>query len=87
MIYRTKGDNNNTVDIDPVSYEQIEGKVQFKLDKFGVIITEMFTGAGLLLLFLFLFLSYYHSSRKEDRMLAREDARKLYNYCKYKKDD
>lgn len=87
VFYRTKGDNNNTADKDPVTYNEIDGKILFKLDKFGVIVTELFTGTGLIVLFLFLFISYYHSSRMEDRMLAREDARKLYNYCKYKKDD
>ncbi len=87
VYYKTKGDNNNSEDEEPVSFDNVDGKMIFKLDKFGIIVTEIFTGTGLFILFLFLVISYYHSSRMEDRMLAREDARKLYNYSKYKKDE
>lgn len=36
--YKTKGDNNNTEDKELVTYEQIEGKYQFKINNFGDIV-------------------------------------------------
>ena len=87
IYYRTKGDNNNTIDTDKITYNNIDGLYLFKMNKVGVVLTEIFTGTGLIILFFILAITYYHSSRMEDRKLAREDARKLYNVCKYKKDD
>lgn len=85
--YKTKGDNNNANDSDKITYKNIDGLYIFKMNKVGVILTEIFTGTGLIILFLILAVSYFHSSRMEDRELARADARKQYNVCKYKKDD
>ncbi len=40
ILYTTKGDNNNTEDKKKVTYQQIEGKYQFKLKHFGIL-TQM----------------------------------------------
>ena len=84
VLYRTKGDNNNTQDADLVKYEDIQGIFIFKISKIGTILTGGLTGTGLILIFLFLAISYHHSSKMEDRMLTREEARKRYNVYKYK---
>ena len=87
-LYKTKGDNNNSEDIDLVKYENIQGKYVFKLSKIGVVFTEGLTGTGIIVVFLILLLNYRHSSKMEDRALTREEARKRYNVYKYKdKDD
>ena len=85
--YKTKGDNNNTEDIDLISYENIEGLQFLKIGKVGTIITKLLTGTGLIVMIVIIVISYERSNRKEDRTLAREDARKKYNVCKYKKDE
>lgn len=83
--YKTKGDNNNTEDEELIDYDKIQGKYLFKISKVGVIITKSLTGTGLIVVFLILVLSYHYSSKKEDRRLTREEARKKYNICKYKR--
>lgn len=35
--YTTKGDNNNTEDKEKITYQQIEGKYQFKINQFGIV--------------------------------------------------
>lgn len=85
-LYRTKGDNNNSADTDPVKYEQIQGTVAFKISKIGALLTNLLTGTGITVIFLGLVLCYNYSSKKDDRRLVREEARKRYNFCKYGKD-
>ena len=36
--YQTKGDNNNAPDMEMTTYEKIQGKYQFKINHFGVVI-------------------------------------------------
>jgi len=84
IYYQTKGDNNNSEDIELVEYEDIQGKYSFKISKIGAILTGGLTGIGVIIIFILLILSYYHSSKIEDRILTREEARKRYNIYKYK---
>lgn len=84
-LYKTKGDNNNAEDENLVKYDNVIGKYVFKVSKIGVIITKSLTGTGLIVVFLILAISYHYSSKKEDRKLTREEARRKYNVCKYKK--
>jgi len=81
--YKTKGDNNNSEDIELVKYEDIQGVYCFKISKIGVILTGGLTGTGVIIVFLILVISYHHSSKMDDRMLTREEARKRYNIYKY----
>lgn len=46
--YITKGDSNNSVDLDPVMAEQIEGKVVYVLPFFGSVVLYMKTPIGTL---------------------------------------
>ena len=84
--YKTKGDNNNSEDSDLIKYEDIQGKLCFKISKIGAMLTGGLTGTGIIVVFLILALSYHQSSKKEDRILTREEARKKYNVYKYGKD-
>lgn len=83
--YKTKGDNNNSTDSDMVEYENIIGTVNFTIGKIGLIINALKTTGGIAFVVLILLISWVHSSRADDRILAREEARKRYNICKYKK--
>lgn len=86
-MYKTKGDNNSSADSDLVAYNQIQGTIVFKIDKLGAIITKFLTGTGIFVILIIIIVSYIHSSRKEEKRIAREDARKLYNIPKYEKED
>ena len=84
--YETKGDNNNSPDSDLVSYNQIQGRLVFKISKLGLIITQFTTGTGIAIILLVVILSYVHTSRKEEKRIAREDARRRFNKPRYSKE-
>lgn len=85
--YKTKGDNNNSEDSELVKYSQVKGKLVFKISKLGTVITKMFTGTGITILFAVIILSYIRDKNKEEKIIARENARKLYNVPKYEEND
>ena len=85
--YKTKGDNNNSVDPELVNYSQVKGILVFKISKLGTAITKLFTGTGIAILFAVIILSYIRDKNKEEKIIARENARKLYNVPKYEEND
>ena len=85
--YKTKGDNNNSEDSELVKYSQVKGKLVFKISKLGTVITKMFTGTGITILFAVIILSYIRDKNKEEKIISRENARKLYNVPKYEEND
>ena len=85
--YQTKGDNNNTEDPELVKYRQVKGKLVFKISKLGTIITNLLTGTGIAILFVVILLSYLRDKNKEEKIIARENARKLFNVPKYEEKD
>ena len=84
--YETKGDNNNSPDSDLVSYNQVQGRIIFKISKLGLIITQLTTGTGIAIILLIVALSYVHTNRKEEKRIAREDARIRFNKPRYSKE-
>ena len=87
IYYQTKGDNNNSEDPELVKYRQVKGKLVFKISKLGTIITNLLTGTGIAILFVFILLSYLRDKNKEEKIIARENARKLYNIPKYEENE
>ena len=85
--YKTKGDNNNSVDPELVNYSQVKGILVFKISKLGTVITKMFTGTGITILFAVIILSYIRDKNKEEKIISRENARKLYNVPKYEENE
>lgn len=85
--YKTKGDNNNSEDPEPINYNQVKGVLVFKISKLGKVITKLLTGTGITILFVFIVLSYLKDKNKEEKIIARENARKLYNVPKYEEND
>lgn len=76
--YRTKGDHNHAEDKKKVTYEQIEGKYQFKMKQLGVI-TKVMKNKFTLLFFVFMIIGicgYKH--RLEKKKQARKEKRKNY---------
>lgn len=86
-MYRTKGDNNNSADSDLVSYNQVQGILVYKIGKIGALITEFVTGAGIIIVLIIIVISYLHLSREDEKILAREYARRMYNVPKYEKEE
>ena len=84
--YQTKGDNNSSADPDLVNFNNIEGKIVFKISNLGIIISEITTGTGIALILVIVALSYIRTNRKEERRIAREDARRRFNKPKYTKE-
>lgn len=71
--YRTQGDNNNTPDKEKVTYSQIEGKYQFRLPKFGIIIELLKSKVTLFVLILMIiFISWYRSKLEKKRKIRKE---------------
>ena len=85
--YETKGDNNNSEDPELVNFQQVRGKLVFKISKLGTIITNLLTGTGIAILFVVILLSYLRDKNKEEKIIARENARKLFNVPKYEEKD
>ena len=83
--YQTKGDNNSSPDQDLVSYNQIQVKAIYKLDKIGLVLRSFTTGTGIIILALIIILGYMKSDRKEKKRIKRENDRKEHNIPKYKK--
>ncbi len=77
-MYQTKGDNNNSNDVDLISIENIKGKYNFKIHNAGRIIAQIITPTGLMLIILILTIGYINTSKKDDRKIARHIIRERY---------
>lgn len=86
-FYKTKGDNNNSEDVGLVESDRVKGVLLFKISKLGAIITKVLTGTGICVVIVIILLSYLRESRQEEKRIAREEARKIYNIPRYEKED
>lgn len=76
--YTTKGDNNNTEDKERITYEQIDGKYQFKISQFGIVINLLKSKITLMILVgIMIFIACYKSKIKK-RKEQRKEKRKKY---------
>lgn len=85
--YKTKGDNNNGEDPELVNFNQVQGVLVFKISNLGTIITKIISGTGIIIVFACIILSYLRDENKEEKRIARENARKMYNVPKYEEKD
>ncbi len=76
--YTTKGDNNNAEDREKITYEQIEGKYQFKINQFGVVVNLIKSKLTLILLVLIIILMYNHNRRSEQKRDIRKQKKENY---------
>lgn len=77
-LYQTKGDNNKREDKEKVSYSKIEGKYQFKISHFGVIVSVLQSKIVLFILVLIVGLDMYFNHRLRIKMQERRKKRKEY---------
>lgn len=77
IFYITKGDNNRNIDKDKITYEQIEGKYVFKINKFGYILNILKNRYLLSILFIILILCLIHIVMVKRRKNKREEKIKL----------
>lgn len=84
-IYTTKGDNNNAEDKEKVTYEQIEGKYQFKINGFGKIVEILQSKVTLILLVLIIVINYWYGNKLENRKLERKEKRREFKQQKIDK--
>ena len=73
--YKTKGDNNNSADRNLVTYDQIEGKYQFKINQFGIIIEILKNKLTLFILVAIIILTSLYQNRLNKRKKERKDKR------------
>ncbi len=76
--YKTKGDNNNSEDKEKITYEKIEGKYQFRIRQFGVMVEILKNKITLILLILIVIFVYYYRGKIENRKKLRKEKRKKY---------
>ncbi len=87
ILFQTKGDNNSGPDAELVNYEQIKGKVIYRLDNGGKISTKLLTGIEVTIIILIVILIYLHIILTEEKKALREEAREMYNIPKYKEEE
>ena len=76
--YKTKGDNNNTEDREKITYEQVEGKYQFKINQFGTIIKILKSKITLAILVIMIVIISCYRSKMEKKREERKEKRKKY---------
>lgn len=76
--YTTKGDNNHTEDKEKITYEQIEGKYQFKINQFGIIIEILKSKSTLIVLILMIIFIYGYKRKMESKRRKRKEKRNNY---------
>ncbi len=80
--YTTKGDNNKREDKNKVTYKDIEGKYQFKISNFGIVVGILQSKITLFVLIIAVILNIYFNkqlqNKKEERRRKRKEYEKLH---------
>lgn len=76
--YRTKGDNNKNEDKQKITYNQIEGKYQFKISNFGFVLNILKSKITLFILLFIVFFDIYFTYRIKQKKINRKQKRKQY---------
>lgn len=76
--YTTKGDNNNTEDKEKVTYEQIEGKYQFKINQFGLVMQVLKSKITLIVLIIIIVFMCFSKGRMDNKRKERKEKRVKY---------
>ena len=77
--YVTKGDNNQHEDKQLVTYEEIEGKYQFKINGFGIILKILKNPITLVILIIILILNCLYGYNRKRKKEIRKQKRQMYN--------
>lgn len=76
--YTTKGDNNNTEDKEKITYQQIEGKYQFKINQFGIVTNILKSKITLVILIMLIVIISFYRAKNEKKKQKRKEKRKEY---------
>lgn len=76
--YKTKGDNNNAEDKEKITYEQIEGKYQFKIKQFGIVTEILKSKITFVILILMIVLIHCYKRKLKDKRQKRKEKRRHY---------
>lgn len=76
--YRTKGDNNNTVDRKMTDYQKIEGKYQFKINGFGVVTEFLKNRVTLIFLITIMIIIFLYQNRLNKKRQIRKEKRRKF---------
>ncbi len=76
--YTTKGDNNKREDKNKVTYKDIEGKYEFKISNFGIIVGILQSKITLLILVIIIIVNIYSNKQLQKKREERRKKRKQY---------
>lgn len=79
ILYVTKGDNNNTVDLEPVSFSQIEGKYLFEIPGIGNFANLLQNYFAIGILLSILVINYFLSMSRKEKREYRKEKRRVHN--------
>lgn len=77
-VYITKGDNNSIEDRGSISYQDIEGKYQFKLNGFGTFLEMLESKTTLIILIILMILNITYSKHIKQKKIIRKIKRETY---------
>lgn len=80
--YITKGDNNKVVDNFEIDYEQIYGKVIFKIEKFGKFVQYIQNIKGMINVIIIIFVVYLWANMRDKKKNYRKIKRRKYEIKK-----
>lgn len=83
----TKGDANSSEDINPVTYDNIEGKYEFKIANLGNFVLFMQNKIGIIVVALIIYMIYFASKSKEEKIIMRKEKREIYEKLNEEKFD
>lgn len=78
--FKTKGDNNSLEDLESINYEQIRGKVIFKIPLLGKIIQFMKDQIIILIIILICLIAFLLNMQKRDKQEIRKRKKELEKY-------
>ena len=76
--YTTKGDNNKREDKNKVTYKDIEGKYEFKISNFGIVVGILQSKITLLILVIIIVINIYSNKQLQKKREERRKKRKQY---------
>ena len=76
--YTTKGDNNHIEDKEKITYQQIEGKYQFKINQFGIVIEILKSKITLIVLMIMVIFVYIGKGNMKNKRKTRKEKREKY---------
>ena len=75
--YITKGDNNNTEDIETITYSNIKGKYVLTIPSLGIIISILENRIILLIIILILLILCFYKIQKQEKLENRREKKKI----------